>query len=100
MSAAKIPKNIRHLFWREAFQTATLMDGLIIVEVEGNKKTRFEHWEGQLPRFVKYLRKWGEAGVVKLDNSTTPKIYDRGKTCMLVGYIPNVGSRFPASASK
>jgi hypothetical protein len=38
MSAAKIPKNMRHVFWQEAFQTATLMDSLIIIEVEGNKK--------------------------------------------------------------
>ncbi len=39
-----------------------------------------------MPRFVKYLKQWGEAGVVKLNNSMTPKIYDRGMTCMLVGY--------------
>jgi hypothetical protein len=38
MSAAKIPKNMRHLFWREAFQTATLMDGLITVEVKEIRK--------------------------------------------------------------
>jgi hypothetical protein len=42
-----------------------------------------------------HLRKWGEAGVVKLRTSTTPKIYDHGKVCMSVGYRPNyVGGTF------
>ena len=86
MSAAKIPKNMRQMFWREAFQTSTLMDGLMVVKINNICQTRFEHWEGQLPRFFNYLRTWGEAGVVKLRTATTPKIYDRGKTCMLVGY--------------
>jgi hypothetical protein len=58
----------------------------LLLKLNATKKTRFKHWEGQLPRFVKYLRKWSEVGVVKLHNSTKPKIYDRGKTCMLVGY--------------
>ena len=40
LSAAGIPKNYRKLFWREAFQTATLLDGLIMFEVEGKKLSR------------------------------------------------------------
>jgi len=32
------------------------------------------------------LKFFGETGVVKLQTSTTPKIFDRGKTCILVGY--------------
>jgi hypothetical protein len=40
MSAAKIPKKMGHLFWTETFQSATLMDGLIVVEVQGNKKNK------------------------------------------------------------
>jgi hypothetical protein len=89
MSAAAIPKELRQNFWREAFQTSTYLDGLVLVEIDGVLKNRFEHWEGTLPRFLRYLRKWGEAGVVKLRTSTTPKIYDRGKVCMFVGYSPN-----------
>jgi len=89
MSAANIPKEHRRLFWREAFQTATYMDGFVLVTIGNIRKTRFEHWEGKLPRFSEYLRRWGEAGVVKLRTSTTPKIYDRGKVCMFVGYSPD-----------
>jgi len=35
------------------------------------------------------LRKWGEAGTVKLKTKTTPKLGDRGATCMMVGYAGN-----------
>jgi len=53
MSSTEIPKEFRHKFWREAFQTSTYLDGLTLTTVNGVTKTRFEHWEGKLPRFVK-----------------------------------------------
>jgi hypothetical protein len=65
------------------------LDGLILTIVNGVTKTRFEQWENCLPRFVQCLRKWREVGVVKLRSSTTPKIFDRGKVCIFVGYTPN-----------
>jgi hypothetical protein len=89
MSAAAIPKELHQNFWREAFQTSTYLDGLVLVEIDGVLKTQFEHWEATLPQFLQYLRKWGEARVVKFRTSTTPKIYDRRKVCMFVGYSPN-----------
>jgi hypothetical protein len=90
MSAAAIPKELHQNFWREAFLTSTYLDGLILVEIDGALKTQFEHWEGTLPQFLRYLRKWGEARVMKLRTLTTPKIYDRRKVCMFVGYSPNL----------
>jgi hypothetical protein len=39
---------------------------LVLVEVDRVVKTQFKHWEGVLTQFIQYLRKWGEAGVVKL----------------------------------
>jgi hypothetical protein len=89
MSAAKVPKCYHEIFWKEAFQTATYLDGLTVVELEDKKLTRFEYWEWQLPRFVNNLRKWGEIGIVKLHTNTTPKIYDRGQPCMFVGCCLN-----------
>jgi hypothetical protein len=89
MSAAQVPKDFMKLFWREAFQTATYLDGPVSIEVQGEFKSRIEHWDGKLPKFCQHLRKWGKAGVVKLRTVTTPKIYDRGKVCMFVGYSPN-----------
>jgi hypothetical protein len=89
MSAAAIPKELCQNFWREAFQTSTYLSGIVLVEIDSVLKTQFKHWEGTLRGFLRYLRKWGEARVVKLRTSTTPKIYDRKKVCMFVGYSPN-----------
>lgn len=43
-----------------------ILDGLTIIERIRVKKTRFEHWGGELPKFANHLRTWGEAGVVAL----------------------------------
>jgi hypothetical protein len=74
MSAAKVPKCYHENFWREAFQTATHLDGLTVGELEDKKLKRFEHWEGQLPRFVNNFRELDEVGIVKLQTDTTFKI--------------------------
>ena len=76
MSAAKVPKCYREKFWREAFQTATFLDGLTVIELDNKKLTRFEHWENQLPCFVKNLREWGVVRIGNLRTSTTRKVYD------------------------
>jgi len=89
MHAAKVPKNYRYLLWREAFQTATKLDGLWEIELDGIKKSRYMHWNGINPKFVSNLRTWGEAGVVKIRNKFTKKIDDRGCICMFVGYPEN-----------
>ena len=89
MAAAHVPEPIRRLIWNEAFQAATLLDGLMVVDVNGVQKTRWEHWLGKLPKFTKYLRTWGEAGVVKTRSLATPKVADRGVPCMFVGYSKN-----------
>jgi hypothetical protein len=56
--------------------------------MNGVTKTCFEHWENSLPGFVQFLKKWGEAGAVKLRSSTTSKNFDRGEICMFVGFLP------------
>ena len=89
MVRAHVPKDIRYLLWREAFKTATLLDGLQMVTIDGKEATRYEHWCGKNPDFAQHLRIWGEAGTVKLRTSMTPKLSDRGATCMMVGYAWN-----------
>ena len=86
MADANAPLKERYLIFGEAFKTATLLDGLTVIDINGVKKTRFEHWNGELPRFVKGLRTWGEAGVVKTRTIATPKVANRGVQCMMVGY--------------
>lgn len=89
MAAANIPAIIRRVIWNEAFDTATVLDGLMVVTVNGVTKTRFEHFYHALPTFANYLHAWGEAGVVKIRSYTTPKVDDRGVPCIMVGYAKN-----------
>ena len=88
MAAANIPVELRLKVFSKACETAAKVDGLTVVEVDGVKATRFEHWNGKLPAWHKFLRTWGEAGVVTLKNTKPkhPKAMDRGMTCMMVGY--------------
>jgi hypothetical protein len=65
---------------------ATDLDGLNVTDIDGKVATRYEHWCGRLPKWVKHHRTWGECGTVKIKNDTTPKIADRGIPCMFVGY--------------
>ena len=81
LGRANVPTKVRHLLWREAFKTATLLDGLQVIELDGVTATRYVHWNKTNPDFSKYLRTWGEAGTVKLRNTMTPKVHDRGATC-------------------
>ena len=87
MYAANLPLEIRFRLYREAFQTATLLDGLQPVEINGVTKSRYNHWSnGSEPKWAKYLRTWGEAGTVKLTSLATGKLEDRGVPCIFVGY--------------
>jgi len=83
---ANIPYSIRPRVWTEAFKTATLLDGLLPIEIDGKAATKYEHWCGKNPEFANHLRTWGEAGTVKTKTDTTPKLADRGVQCMFVGY--------------
>ena len=66
-----------------------MLDGLTIIEVDGLKKSRYEHIFKKKPKFVKYLRTIGEAGTVKITSDTTPKLQDLGIHCIFVGYALN-----------
>ena len=70
--------------WK-AFETATRLDGLVPATIDGQTKMQVEHWCGKCPKFANHLRKWGKARTVKLKTKTTPKLEDRGKTCVMVG---------------
>ena len=89
MIAAQVPYFERFKLWKPAFLTATLLDNLMVVSIDGKEQTRVEHWNGKLPNYASNLRTWGEAGVVKIPIEGSKKLADRGKTCMFVGYCPN-----------
>jgi hypothetical protein len=86
MISANIPLTLRYKLFKEAFKTATLLDGLMAVTLEGVTATRYKHYMGENPDYAYHLRTWGEAGTVKTKTLATPKIGDRGVQCMFVGY--------------
>eukprot|EP00957_Ditylum_brightwellii_P025810 1952472-Ditylum_brightwellii.AAC.1 len=77
---------IKYKVFPKAFMTATLLDDLVIVEVQGKKKTCSEHFHGTVPKFAKHLHTWGEAGTIKTHKKTTSKIDDRGVMCRFIRY--------------
>jgi hypothetical protein len=45
--------------------TMTKLDWFKLVSINGNKKTRIEHYGLPLPRSAQYLCTWGEGGTFK-----------------------------------
>ena len=88
MIAAKVPLELRYLCNRKAFEHVTKLDGLVPVDIDGVTKSRDEHYYGLKSRWAnpKYLKTWGEAGVVTVKSKATAKLADRGVTCMFAGY--------------
>jgi hypothetical protein len=86
MHRANIPKDIRYKVFPKVFETATLLDSLVMCTIDGETKTRAEQFRKTLPKFAKHSRTWGEAGTVTIHQKMQPKILDRGVTCMFVAY--------------
>jgi hypothetical protein len=85
MYRVNIPDKVKPKVCRDAFQTATKLDGLILITLDGETKTRYEHWCGTKPAFFAvHLHTWGEAGTVKVKKP--PKSEYKGVTCMMLGY--------------
>ena len=62
-----------------------LCDGLCVVDYNGMSKSRCEHVCGEMPKWASNLRVLGEAGVVSMIEDKTPKLNEKGVTCMFVG---------------
>ena len=86
---ANIHLSQQHILFSKAAMTATLLDGLMILTINGVMATRFEHTHGNVPEFTKSMRTWGKAGLLKLKTKTTPNIFNKGAMCKFVGYPKN-----------
>jgi len=80
---AKVPMKYHFHFYREAFKTATELDGLVMVNVNSKKATQYQHMFGG------NLRLFGEARNVKMATRRSVKLANRGVPCMMVGYAEN-----------
>jgi hypothetical protein len=84
MNVAQISKSERFKLWSEAATTVTALDNLISATWNGKTLTQYEHVGHKIPKFIKHLRTFGEAGIVK--DKKDGKVSDRGITMMFVGY--------------
>ena len=87
-----VPTNIRYRVYKEAHRNATMINGLIVIDIFGNQATRYEHSCRRNLFFATKIRIWGEAGVVNTRIWSTPKISDRATVCMMGGYNHNSGA--------
>ena len=42
MEDAGVLRKLRYLVWQEAFKTATKLDGLVLIEIDGETKSCYE----------------------------------------------------------
>jgi hypothetical protein len=60
MTRANVPLALRHKLFREAFITSTSLDGLMVMEIDGKKDRRDDHFYGDNPTFLNDFHTWGE----------------------------------------
>jgi hypothetical protein len=82
--AAQVPDLQRFKLLPEVVMTATFLNNIVPVIMNGERKTRWEHTGHKLPAWVKNFQTFGEAGTVK--EKKKGKELDRGVTTMFVGY--------------
>ena len=92
MDRANIPPEMLMVMYPSATETATKLDGLTLVTINGVTMTRYEHCGLEMPTLASNLRTYGEAGVVKIKSKTDPKAAIKGITCVFVGYPDNHSS--------
>ena len=77
MNAVNLSLHDRCKLFKEAFRTATLLDGLVLITRNKKRKTIFEHWNDEIPKFAYHLTTWGESGVVSLRDIKKSKLKDK-----------------------
>ena len=81
---ANMPRNVILLLFGEAVKTATKLDWLTVMTLDGVTKSRVEHYCGKISSFVSYLKTFGEDGTVTTGKDG--KLGSRGVTMSFVGY--------------
>ena len=70
--------------WAEAARIATLLDSITVKP--GETKCPHELFFGDVPKWARYLRTFGEIGVVKSAAAIQRKLENKGRPCVFVGY--------------
>jgi hypothetical protein len=87
MSAAHCSDDAKGKIALECIRTATMLDGLKVVQLRDVIATRDAHVNGSNPAWARNLRTFGEAGVVK--DAKNAKTDNRGTVMMFIGYPDN-----------
>jgi hypothetical protein len=89
MSRENSPKKYRYCMFWLATETACVLDWLIVVTINGVMAMKIKHFSNSIPVFVKYLRTFGEAGVVTIAGTIKKKVDMQGILCLMGGYCTN-----------
>ena len=87
LNTAGFPLEMRQKFWAEAALTATKLENMMVHKTD--EKCPHELFWDRKPEYWKFLRTFGEMGVVKIHTKIRGKMENRGKTCIFVGYAEN-----------
>ena len=84
LNRAKFNRNMRKGLWAEAARIATMLDTITVKPDQ--TKCLYKLFFNSLPKWARYLRTFGEIGIVKSADEIQSKIDDKGKPCIFVGY--------------
>ena len=79
-----VPTEMRYKIFLKSFETATLLDGLIVADIDDKKQLRYKNLFGRELQCVKYFRTWVESGTVKTKKKTSPKLANQLIPCSFV----------------
>ena len=89
MDRAHVLKKYRYRVFPLSMEVARVTDWLLMNEKDGVKKPKILIFGDVMPRFVDYLRTFGEAGVATIKGTMHPKPHDCGITRIFAGYCVN-----------
>ena len=80
-------EKLRQMLWAEAVHTATQLD--VVLKTKTKNKTPHEAFYNCNPKYIHYLRTFGEFCTVTNRTKIKSKLEDRGFICIFVGYTEN-----------
>jgi hypothetical protein len=86
LDAAFVLEEEKYKLVREGVFHLSFLDGLIVKEINGEKKTKYGHTYRMDPKVKMPLCTWGEGGVIKIVGGIKGKLKPRGTAAMFVGY--------------
>ena len=85
MDRANIGGKLSKGLWNKCAATATKLNNMLVDAPDG--KSLFKKFYGEIPKYAKYLRTFGEIGIATTSNTSMMKgkLIEQGTKCMFVG---------------